>query len=144
LLPRGNYAAYNWSTGSNQKDVTVDKPGVYVLTVTDAGGCKGSDTIRIVQKNCISGVYIPTAFSPNNNTVNDVFRAKVFGNLTSFQLQVFNRFGQIVFTTADPARGWDGRFGGIPIDAGTFVYQCAYQLEGSKPTVEKGTITLLR
>jgi gliding motility-associated-like protein len=144
LQPQGSYTSYLWSTGASEPKIIIDKAGTYTLTVTDVNGCKGSDTIRIVQKDCMDGVYIPTAFTPNNDYVNDVFRVKAFGVVISFQLQLYSRLGQLIFSTTDPNKGWDGRLNGLPVDAGTYAYQCTYQIEGSKPGVEKGTVVLIR
>ncbi len=144
VLARGNYSNYLWSTGSMQNQIITDVPGMYVLSVTDSNGCSGSDTINIIQKNCYFGVYIPNAFTPNGDHLNDVFRAKVYGTPLSFNLVVYNIFGQVVYNSNDPLKGWDGTTKGNPTDAGVFVWQCSYQLEGGKPVFEKGTVTLIR
>jgi len=47
--------------------VEIDKPGMYWLTVTDANGCKGVDSINVIQKDCMTGVHFPTAFTPNGD-----------------------------------------------------------------------------
>jgi gliding motility-associated-like protein len=144
LQPQANFVNYKWSTGSNEHMITVDRAGLYTLAVVDVNGCKGSDTIDIVQKDCILNVYIPTAFTANDDGINDRFGAKVFGNVLSFRLQVFNRLGQLVFSTTDPGKAWDGKVGGIAVDPGTFVYDCAFHIEGSKPRAVRGTVVLIR
>lgn len=138
------FKTYLWSNGSTQPSIEVDRPGVYTLSVSDAWGCKGTDTIRVVPKDCMQGVYIPTAFTPNNDGSNDVFRVMVYESVISFQLNIYNRFGQLVFSNTDPTKGWNGTFNGIPQNAGAFVYQCVYQLQGGKPVMEKGTVLLIR
>ena len=140
----GNYAGYLWSTGSIQPYIIAASAGEYILTVKDFNGCKGSDTITIVQKNCYSGVYIPSAFTPNSDQLNDVFRARVYGAVISFNLRVYNRFGELVFATTDAQKGWDGNVKGNATDADVFVWLCSYQLQGGKPVSEKGTVTLIR
>ena len=144
VIARGNYNSYAWSTGSVKSTLVADKPGVYRLSVTNANGCTASETIRIVSKNCLFGVFIPSAFTPNADGTNDVFRARVYGNVITFQLTIYNRFGETVFSTTDRYKGWDGTVNSIPQNPGTFVYKCTYHLEGSKPTAEKGTIVLIR
>ena len=143
ITATGNYSTYLWSTGSTQANI-VAAPGNYVLTVTDTNGCMGTDSISLIQKNCRTGIYLPAAFTPNNDRLNDVFRAKVFGQVIQFSLQVYNRFGGLVFATADPQQGWDGTLKGATIDTGSFVWICRYQLQGDKPVTQKGTVTLLR
>ena len=144
VIAQGNYKSYSWSTGSAQPTLVADQPGVYRLSVTDANGCSASESIRIVSKNCMFGVFIPSAFTPNTDGTNDVFRARVYGNVITFQLTVYNRFGETVFSTTDRYKGWDGTLNGIQQNGGTFVYSCTYHLEGSKSTFEKGTIVLIR
>lgn len=144
IQPTGNFTSYQWSTGSLEPVITVNKAGIYSLQVQNVSGCKGSDTIQIVQKQCLDGVFIPNAFTPNGDGINDIFRAKVYGITLSFQLQIFNRFGELIFTTSDPYKGWDGTFKSVPEDVGAFVYQCSYQLVGGKRTFGKGTFVLIK
>ncbi|HEV2830777.1 MAG TPA: gliding motility-associated C-terminal domain-containing protein, partial [Hanamia sp.] len=65
---------------------------------------------------------LPTAFSPNNDGMNDCFGVKKWGYLTNLEFSIFNRFGERVFFTTDASNCWDGRYKGIPQDAGAFVY----------------------
>ena len=144
VKPTNNFVQYVWSNGSTQQSILIDKPGTYALSVTDANGCNGHNTILIVQKNCLNGVYIPTAFTPNNDRRNDIFLARVFGKVVSFKLQVYNRLGQLIFSTSNPAKGWDGSLSGIAASNGTYLYQCSFQLEGGQPILKKGTLVLIR
>jgi gliding motility-associated-like protein len=144
LSPQGSFNTYLWSTGARQRIISVDRGGRYTLEVTDANGCRGSDTIQVVENNCLTGVFIPNAFTPNGDRLNDQFRALVYGNVISFRLQVFNRFGELVFSTTDPRQGWDGIYKGKSSPAGNFVWQCSYHLEGSEHAYQKGTVMLLR
>ena len=138
------YIGYLWSTGATQKDITVSAPGNYILKVQDINGCVGKDTIKIIQKKCTSGVYIPSAFSPNNDFINDIFKATVYGTVISFHLEIFNRYGEIIFKTADSKTGWNGLINGKPQPNGSFVWQCSYQLPGSAIIYKKGFVTLVR
>lgn len=138
------FSRYLWSTGSYGNEIQVDKPGKYWLNVVDGNGCTGADTITVFQKQCMSGVYIPTAFTPDNNGKNDVFKALVFGKVQSFRLVIFDRAGQIVFQTTNPDKAWDGRNNGIPYSTTTFVWQCSFQLNDQPPVFQKGTVILVR
>jgi gliding motility-associated-like protein len=84
---------------------TITADQAYELTVTSTKGCIAKDTIRLeVFKG--SGVYVPTAFTPNGNGLNEVLRPgyKAIKKLSFFT--IYNRWGQVVFTTTDPAKGW--------------------------------------
>lgn len=144
LQPIKNYNTYLWSTGVNQRDIIVQTPGKYWLKVTDTNGCQGTDTITVISKQCITGVFIPTAFTPNGDGKNDFFKAIIFGNVQSFKLQVFDRSGQLIFQTTNPIERWNGYYKGATYSTNTFVWQCFYQLEGEKTGYQKGTITLIR
>jgi gliding motility-associated-like protein len=143
LKPSTPYANYVWSNGSTQAAITVEKPGIYTLTVKDANNCSGSDTTLIIEKHCMSGVFIPNAFTPNADRNNDIFRAMVFGETVSFRLQVYNRFGELVFSTTEPKQGWNGYYKGKLSDPGTYTWLCFYHLQGSTARVEKGTVVLI-
>jgi gliding motility-associated-like protein len=144
LSPTANFSSYRWSTGAGQRNITVNRGGSYTLEVEDANGCRGKDTIRVIENDCLNGVFIPNAFTPNGDQLNDRFMALVYGKVISFRLQVYNRFGELVFTTTDPRQGWDGIFKGKNSPSGNFAWQCSYQLEGSEPVYQKGTVMLIR
>ncbi len=144
LMPSGSYTSYEWSTGAATKNILVKSPGLYRLKVTDNNGCTGADTTIVYARNCMFGVFIPTAFSPDNNGINDQFKPMVFGKTLRYKLVVYNRWGSIVFEATDPNQGWDGSFRGIPQEYSTFVWTCIYQLEGGILRKEKGTVLLLR
>lgn len=144
LQALSSFNDYLWSTGESQEKITIEGPGQYWLKATDMNGCTGTDTVRVFPKECMSGIYIPTAFTPNGDGKNDYFRAIVYGKVVSFKLQVYNRFGEIVFQTTDPGKYWDGFYKGASSRTTVFVWQCSYQLENQKPMHEKGMVTLLR
>lgn len=139
-----NFQTYLWSDGSRQPSITVSQPASYALTVTDNNGCVGKDTIAIVQKICAKGLFVPTAFTPNGDGKNDLFEPRLFGTVRSYRLQVYNRWGGVVFQTDDPRKGWDGKVSGAPQANGAFVWTVVYRLEGEEQRFEKGTVVLLR
>jgi gliding motility-associated-like protein len=138
------YATYQWSTGATERVAMVQQPGIYWLTVTDVNGCSGTDSITLFAKQCLSGCYIPSAFTPNGDGKNDVFKPLLFGKVKQYRFMVFNRWGAVVFQTTDPQKGWDGKIADTFQSNTVFVWTCHYQFEGSAPKVEKGTVTLIR
>ena len=92
-------------------------------------------------------MYIPSAFTPNNDGLNDVFRALPKCANIGFQhyrMRIYNRWGQIVFTGRDILRGWDGTYKSHFLDAGTYIYYIDYAFKQNKPLSLKGTIQLVR
>ena len=144
IKPISNFTSYLWSTGSSNNNISVQSPGKYWLKVMDVNGCFGNDTINVIPKNCFSEIYFPNAFTPNGDGKNDFFKVAVYGNLVSFSLQIFNRYGQLVFQSTDFQKGWDGFYKGGIYASGVFTWQCKYQLVGKLITKEKGTIVLIR
>ena len=142
IASSGVFNTYLWSTGEGQNIVLVDKPGKYWLNVKDANGCEGTDSISVFEKECMSGVYIPLAFTPNRDGRNDIFKANVFGELVSFKLQVFDRGGQLIFQTTDPGKGWNGLNKGQSYPTTVFVWQCFYQFSNQQPGYQKGTVMI--
>jgi gliding motility-associated-like protein len=144
LVPGNAYLKYEWSTGASERKLTIQKPGTYWLKVTDKDGCSGNDTITVYQKNCLTGFFCPTAFSPNKDGKNDVFKPMLFGKVRNYKLVIYNQWGQIIFKSSDATKGWDGSVNRITQDSNVFVWICNYQFEGEKEKTERGTVMLIR
>ncbi len=138
------YNTYLWSTGATTPTISPFPAGVYTLQVTDANGCKGIDSIRVIDSACAEYLYLPNAFTPNGDGFNDVLKPGFAGLATQYSFTVYNRWGQKVFASNNPADGWDGTISGQPQPAGVYVWFCQYQLY-QRPTVsQKGTVVLVR
>lgn len=143
VLNPGNFSDYRWQDNTTRPTFTVQTSGRYFVEVRNAAGCTGSDTIS-VSVDC-KGVFIPNAFSPNGNGLNETFGP--IGDLAlmrNYSLNIYNRFGQALFQSVDPAKRWDGKFKGKPSESGTYTWQMKYRLNGGKETLRKGTLILLR
>ena len=139
-----NFSAYTWSTGATTRSVEVSQPGIYHMNGVDMYGCKNSDTVEVLGKDCLLGVYFPNAFTPNGDTKNDFFKAQVFGNVLHFRLTIYNRFGEKVFETNHPGQGWDGTVRGKTLDSNNFIWTCTFQLEGGQVESKRGILLLVR
>jgi gliding motility-associated-like protein len=144
LKSLSNFASYLWSTGEQTELIEIKKPGMYNLQVTDNFGCKGKETIQVVEKQCIEGFFIPNAFSPNNDGKNDIFKPCLFGNVLCYTFIIYNRWGQKVFETNDIKKGWDGKQNQSDKESNSFIWICNYQLAGQEKKIEKGTVVLIR
>ena len=121
----------------------VDFGRAITLNVTDIYNCKSSSELWIQPENCCV-VQFPTAFTPNSDGRNDVFRAITKGNQKITRFVVKNRWGQQVYESADAGAGWDGMFGGVAQDMGVYFYFIKYQCSDGKYYEEKGEIMLIR
>jgi gliding motility-associated-like protein len=144
LSPFGNYQAYLWNTGATSGLISIVQPGLYWLQVIDNNGCIAKEFVEVKEKKCVQGIYVPSAFTPDNNGRNDRFKPLVYERLKQYSFSIYNRWGSLVFTTRDISNGWDGKIAGVLQDANVYVWICSYQIEG-KPMVEaKGTFVLIR
>ncbi|MET0461941.1 MAG: gliding motility-associated C-terminal domain-containing protein [Chitinophagaceae bacterium] len=144
LKSNANYRSYLWNTNSTASSISITSPGNFWLQVKDNNGCVGKDSIKVDPKKCLEGFFAPTAFTPNNDGHNDAFKPYALGNVVSYRLSVFNRWGQMVFQTTDPNKGWDGKFAGVQQDSNVFAWICTFRFEGQEERNEKGTVTLIR
>ncbi len=105
LQPPGSYYSYLWSTGGTEKTLTVKQPDSYWLEVKDINSCIRRDTITIGMKQC-TGLFVPNAFTPNEDGINDVFKPLFFQNVITYHFIIYNRWGEKVFESTTPAKGW--------------------------------------
>lgn len=144
ILPEMNFMSYNWNNGAASSSISVTRPGEFWLQVTDAKGCIGRDTILVAGKECLQGLHVPSGFTPNGDGRNDLFLPVIGGNVMKYQLTVYNRWGQAIFTTMDRFKGWDGKYGGVQQDNNVFIWVVSFQLEGEGVRIERGTVMLVR
>ena len=144
LKPLRSFQQYLWSTGAAAKTITISRPGFYWLEVKDGNSCRGRDSVTVNPKDCLNGLYVPSAFTPNGDGRNDLFRPLLFGRVQHYHFAVYNRWGTAIYQATDRQKGWDGKLAGRPLEAGVFVWTCTYQLEGRAVQTEKGTVTLVR
>lgn len=119
------------------------EPTTYSITVVDSNDCRYTDSVRVFVRSDIP-VTIPSAFSPNGDGLNEVFR---LGNTSFHRLQefrIFNRWGQEVFSTNDPKMGWDGKFKGEPAENGVYNYIIRVSYPDGRVEMFKGDVTLIR
>jgi gliding motility-associated-like protein len=110
----------------------------YILTVTGEGGCIGSDTINVA---VALAPIVPNAFSPNGDGINDVWYIKYLEFYPGCTINVFDRFGRLVYGSTGYARPWDGLVNGKPMPVGVYYY--VIDPKNGKPKMS-GSLTLLR
>jgi gliding motility-associated-like protein len=116
----------------------------YIVQVSDVNGCFAFDSIRVRLFTVKPGLYVPNAFTPNGDNNNDFFRPIALGIKSLDLFQVYNRWGQMVYSNTDLVRGWDGTFGGRPQDPATFVWIAEATDYTGKKIKLKGTVVLIR
>jgi gliding motility-associated-like protein len=143
---------YNWindtrwltATNINNPIANVQDNITYTVVVSDTNNCQAQDAIRVRFFRVSQGLYVPNSFTPNADGLNDIFKPIPLGITTIIRFSVFNRFGQLVFTTTQTNQGWDGTFKGKPQDPGNFVwYAEATDFLGNN-IKKKGNVILIR
>jgi gliding motility-associated-like protein len=116
----------------------------YTVTTVTGRNCVKTDlvTINVTFNNSL---YIPTAFTPNGDGVNDRFVIKSHG-IAHYNIRIFNRWGQQLFASNSVSNHWNGRFGELLQPAGSYVYIITYSYFGheNEDITEKGVFTLIR
>ena len=121
---------YVWSPPRWLSDPTIANPVAlpeddiqYKLLVKSLPGyCEGRDSIKVKVYLVPPSLYVPTAFSPNNDGNNEILRPILLGMRSITYFRVYNRWGELVFSTTEKDKGWDGTFKGMPQDPATYVW----------------------
>lgn len=114
----------------------------YTLHITDENGCPYTDTVTVYVP---SAIYVPNAFTPNYDGMNDDFKPEVLG-IVRYDFYIFNRWGEVIFHSDVPGEGWDGFYQGKKARQGVYVWKLIYS-DNIDPEVfrEKyGHLTLIR
>lgn len=136
-------ATWLWNTGQTTPAISVAAPGTYSATVK-IDGCTASGSVK-VSNDCY--MDIPNVFTPNGDGLNDYFypRQYLTGGLTSFKMNIYNRWGMLIFeTTSLDGSGWDGKFNNVDQPVGVYVYVIDGTFKDGQKEHHQGNVTLLR
>ncbi|MFN8253513.1 MAG: gliding motility-associated C-terminal domain-containing protein [Ferruginibacter sp.] len=142
--------SYLWSPAigldnpfSQNPRATLYNDTYFTLVVQNDIGCSVTDDVFVkVYKG--PTYYLPNAFSPNGDGLNDVFRAIPAGIVSTDYFAIYNRFGQLLFKNSNPLQGWDGTYKGKKADTGTYVWMISGTDRDGKKVEMKGTVLLLK
>lgn len=115
-------AEYLWQDGSSSQYYEVLAPGYYWVAIQNEG-CTIVDTAYV---DVCTDLWIPNAFTPDQNNINDFWLPKAFTPLKSYDLKIFNRWGEILFESHDIEIGWDGKVNGNDCPEGSYMYLITY------------------
>jgi gliding motility-associated-like protein len=132
--------AYLWNTGETTPSITIFKPGNYSVQVTE-NTCVNSDTVKVIWGDC--PFYIPNAFTPNGDGINDKFGIINGSTVPDFSMKIYNRYGRIVFAANNLNNKWDGTFKGKAMPSGVYTWQIIYKNSQDYTKWLKGIVLLI-
>jgi len=146
---KGTALTYYWSPPVSINDVNTLQPIVnpaqditYTLTATSTLGC--GTAVDNVFVSVYKGFFIPSAFTPNGDGLNDKFSISVYDNYTVNKFLIYNRWGAVIFKSNNPGDGWDGTYKNYPQPMGSYIYYLEMKDPDNKIIIKQGTISLLR
>ncbi len=135
-----------WSTGDTTREILIDSEGSYEVTLTNLNGCSSKDTVEVFRE-CPSLIWVPNAFSPDQDGINDFFGPKAI-NILDFDFYIFNRWGELLFHSTNINHQWDGTYNGKDCQVDIYVWKLYYRTEesygGYRRQQKYGNVTLLR
>ena len=142
LSPGPEFQQYLWQDGSTSTTLTARFPGIYWVTVSNQ--CGSATDSLIITDDCLSDIFLPTAFSPNSDGTNDIFRILNVHGQKLIHFIVYNRWGSIVFRTTNITSGWNGTYKGKPQPSGGYVYLIRFTDISGEIKTKSGTVLLIR
>jgi gliding motility-associated-like protein len=142
FLDAGEWKSYLWKPdNSTERGLHVNEYGQYIVKVFTEEGCETSDTINILQE-CDPQLWVPNVFTPYNDDVNNTFKA-VGHDIATFEMKIYNRWGELLYVTHDINKGWDGVFKGVLSQMDVYLWTITYTGYHTNKYIY-GTVTLLR
>jgi len=146
-LDAGNGVSWLWQpTSETTKKIIVRNPGAYSVTIDYLNGCR-KDTSIVIKEVCAPKFFIPSSFTPNDDGLNDLL-CPLGNSYGTFELKVFNRWGQIVFISDNASSCWDGRINGKKAPVEVYAYTLSYTSTNESGEILKsrnaGTVSIIR
>jgi gliding motility-associated-like protein len=116
----------------------------YMVSAEVFPNCRLQDTVTVYIKNCPEFFYMPTAFTPNNDGINDFIKPIIGGVITAYEFVIYNRWGQKIFSTSNKQNGWNGKLNSTLQANDSFVWICKYTTTGKKQVLKKGTLICVK
>ena len=136
-------STYLWQDGSTNSTFSANTQETYWVGVSNHCGIT-MDSVYIEMDNCDCYVYVPNVFTPDNNTINDVFHPIYECDFLKYELLIFNRWGMLLFESLDPTMSWNGMYRGSVVPTGVYVYSLKYSSVINNPKQIYGHVTVLK
>ena len=144
--PACNECSFAWSNGSIEDSIIIDSKALVWLEITNSNGCISIDSVDVDYGFCECNLYLPNSFSPNGDGLNEKFGPKYFCDVSNYSFQIFDRWGEELFSTNQIDLLWDGTFRNqkVPIDIYSYVIKYSPVFLGKKQNavIQTGMISL--
>ena len=140
-LPLQN-SNYLWQDGTTNRNYSIGDSGVYFVQISNTCATR-TDSITVT-KQCECEVIVPTAFTPNNDFINDQFISRISCELESYSLEIFNRWGEKIFQSSQQKQAWDGTKDGKNLKDGIYYYVLNYKALNESIKTIQGNVLLSR
>ena len=145
---------YRWSPPTGMSNTNIADPVVtlpqnidritYTVKGFTSAGCSNIDSVTVYQYKTLPEIFVPSAFTPDNDGVNDILKPIVAGVKRFENFSVYNRLGQLLYTTGSIGQGWDGNYKGQRQPPGVYVFTATAIDYLDKHLMRKGTVVLIR
>lgn len=134
---------FNWSNQATTQNIADIPKGNYTLNVTDAIGCKATQSFIVGTKGACTDINIPSSFTPNGDGVNDKWIIRNLDKFSQNTVEIYNRWGQLIFSTTgyNDSNAWDGTYNGEQVSSAVYYY---FINLGNGTDLFKGTVTVVR
>ncbi len=147
MIPVDGSESYTWCNGQTGQEISVEQDGQYCYNFIDDMGCVQEGIVNVYMQDYTTSVFIPNAFTPNNDGINDVFQAQGV-DVAEFDMTIWNRWGDQIFATSSMDVPWTGNYhagGEHYVPDGVYSYYITFRGECSSEKIkEKGYIVVTR
>ncbi|HMX60769.1 MAG TPA: gliding motility-associated C-terminal domain-containing protein [Chitinophagales bacterium] len=153
VLSNNAIQSYHWLASNLVNNDTIKNPtsiikasSLFIVEVKDNKNCKRTDSVMVemIDECDDDYIFMPSAFSPNNDGVNDCFGILLPPILTDYKLIIFNRWSEKIFETSDKDICWDGTYKGEAVQSDSYVYLLSFTCYNEERLSKKGTVSVLR
>ena len=146
-LSTGTYQLYEWYNHEDSllsvfSELSVSDAGEFYVLVTDNNNCTDTSEISIVNTIPLTELYVPNTFTPNGDYHNELF--EIYGlNIVSFKMIITDRWGELIYKTNDISKFWDGKYNGILVPQGDYLYSIELLGEDTQKFVKQGIVNVI-
>ncbi|TXC76245.1 gliding motility-associated C-terminal domain-containing protein [Luteibaculum oceani] len=131
--------------GVETNPITVYPKDKFILEIYNEHGCRSEQTVMVFEdKDCFDDLYIPNVFTPNNDGVNETFRISMSEKIIFQSFEVYNRWGELIYSCEGEYKEWDGKYRGDDVMTGTYAYRFTYLDQYDIPHTKAGSITIYK